>query len=121
MVLPDGMEVSRGSLKAEKLPSYLSKQPGEEKRNLFEQVLINEYCTEYFLHALSEEKREVQYELEYLLHGNTTDRENLEQTITQLFLVRQGLNMIYLLSDSGKREEARALAEASNSTGSVTS
>jgi len=110
MVLPDGMEVSRGSLKAEKLPSYLSKQPGEEKRNLFEQVLINEYCTEYFLHALSEEKREVQYELEYLLHGNTTDRENLEQTITQLFLVRQGLNMIYLLSDSGKREEARALA-----------
>lgn len=110
MVLPRGMEVSRGSIETKELPSRRLKETGEEKRNLLEQVLINEYCGEYFLHALSTEKREMQYEIEYLLHGNGTNRQNLEQTITQLFLIRLGLNMIYLLSDSGKREEARALA-----------
>lgn len=110
MVLPEGMEISKGSIKTNDLPSRFSNEKGEDKRNLPEQVLINEYCGNYFLHALSTEKREMQYETEYLLYGNGTDRENLEQTITQLFLIRQGLNMIYLLSDSGKREEARALA-----------
>lgn len=110
MVLPEGMEISKGSIKTKTLPSRFFNEKGEDKRNLPEQVLINEYCGKYFLHALSTEKREMQYETEYLLHGNGTDRENLEQTITKLFLIRQGLNMIYLLSDSGKREEARALA-----------
>lgn len=110
MVLPDGMEVSDGTIKTETLPSYSWKEMGQDKRNLFDQVLIDEYCEQYFLHALSEEKRDVQYEIEYLLHGNGKDRANLEETITQLFLIRQGLNMIHLLSDSEKREEARALA-----------
>lgn len=110
MVLPDGMEVSKGVIKAKNLPSHHQGETGGSGRSMADHVLINEYCSKYFLHALSQEKREVQYELEYLLHGKKTDQENLEETVTQLFLIRQGMNMIYLLSDSGKQEEARALA-----------
>ncbi len=110
MVLPEDMKISDGKIEAGDLPSLLSDEKSKEQRNLADLVLINEYCGQYFLHALSVEKREVQYEIEYLLHGNKTDRKNLEETVTQLFLIRQGLNMIYLLSDSGKQEEARALA-----------
>lgn len=110
MVLPEDMKISDGKIGAGDLPSLFSDEKSKEQRNIAELVLINEYCGQYFLHALSMEKREVQYEIEYLLHGNKTDRQNLEETVTQLFLIRQGLNMIYLLSDSGKQEEARALA-----------
>lgn len=109
-VLPEGMEVSGKTIGTAGLPSHLFVGGKKINRSLPEQVLINEYCGEYFRHALSKNDKGAWYEIEYLLHGRGTDRANLEETIAQIFLVRQGLNMIHLLSDSAKREEARALA-----------
>lgn len=50
------------------------------------------------------------YELEYLIGGQDWDAGNLQAAVTKIFQIRQGLNLIYLLSDSAKREEARQLA-----------
>lgn len=108
-VLPEGMEVSKATLPAG-LPSSLSMEDCEQTRNFADQILINQYCGEFFLHAVSQEKREVQYEMEYLLQGHSTDKRNLEETIGEIFLIRQGLNLIQILSDTGKRKEAEALA-----------
>ena len=108
-VLPEGMEVSKASLPA-RLPSSLPMEDSKQPRSFVDQILINQYCGEFFLHALSQEKREVQYEIEYLLQGHSTDKRNLEETIGEIFLIRQGLNLIHILSDTGKREEAKALA-----------
>lgn len=110
LVLPDDMEVSDGVISLTNQPSLLCRESSRENHNAVEQVLIHEYCGEFFLHALKEEKGPVQYEMEYLLQGEKTDRENLSQTIEQIFLVRQGLNLIHILSDGTKREEANALA-----------
>lgn len=122
VVLPEGMELSEAVIAGYGLPSADAAEemtagmaaaadvPGADARTLAEQMLVHEYCGEYFLHALSQDKKPVQYELEYILQGKRSDKENLEQTVSQLFLIRQGLNLIHILSDAEKRDEARALA-----------
>lgn len=118
LVLPEGTEVSDGVINKNRFPSEKNSgigssgiKAGEEKGNsMVERVLIDEYCSHFFLNALSKEQRQIQYEMEYLLHGCGTDRENLEKTAAQLFAVREGLNLIHILSDAQKRDEARALA-----------
>lgn len=60
------------------------------------------------------------YEMEYLLFGNASDRENLSDAVHRLLAVRSGLNLIHILSDSGKREQARALAAVITGAGSIT-
>ena len=58
--------------------------------------------------------------MEYLLFGNASDRENLSDAVHRLLAVRSGLNLIHILSDSGKREQARALAAVITGAGSIT-
>lgn len=53
-----------------------------------------------------------QYGMEYLLGGKGSDRENLADTVKKLLLLREGMNLMHLFSDSQKREEARGLALA---------
>ncbi|MCI8607585.1 MAG: hypothetical protein HFG72_12530 [Hungatella sp.] len=116
-VMPAGTTISGAVLPKTDLPSGSmaagSKgQVGTAGNSLAERVLINEYCGRFFTNALSEDKHPIRYELEYLLHGGGTDRENLEKTVTELFAVREGMNLIHILSDPGKRQEAEALAAA---------
>ena len=60
------------------------------------------------------------YEIEFLLFGNASDRENLSDAVHRLLAVRSGLNLIHILSDSRKREQARALAAVITGAGSIT-
>ena len=117
LVLPEDMDISQEVIYRGQLPSIileksqdLSQKSGRPGRTFMERVLIDEYCGYFFPNALSQKKHQLNYELEYLLQGQATDRENLEKTISELFAVRQGLNLIHILSDSQKREEAKALA-----------
>ncbi len=50
------------------------------------------------------------YEIEYVIKGNDSDWDNLEDVCRTLSLWREGANFTYLLSDSGKQGEAEALA-----------
>ena len=51
------------------------------------------------------------YEVEYILFGRLTDRENLESTVNTLFFIRLPLNLTYLYVDGGKDGElSRAVA-----------
>ena len=49
-------------------------------------------------------------EIEYILYGLNNDTDNLNATVKRLVAIRTGLNLIYLYSDTAKREEARTLA-----------
>ncbi|MDR1764672.1 MAG: DUF5702 domain-containing protein [Lachnospiraceae bacterium] len=73
-------------------------------------ALVGEYCGGYFTDFLSAEKKPVQYELEYLVGGCDKDTDNLQATLLGILAVREGFNLIHLLSDSPKQAEARALA-----------
>lgn len=50
------------------------------------------------------------YELEYIAGGRENDRDNLNYVMQRLALIRQGLNMLHIMSDASKRGEADALA-----------
>ena len=90
------------------------------RKNGAQWVLIHEYCGEFLTHALdhsldyspdhSPGNDGGRYQLEYLLHGKDNDRSNLENTVSELFLIRQGINLIQILSDTEKREAAQSLA-----------
>lgn len=98
---------------------FYPEQPYEEtlqgyvysEEEWMEQLLINEYLLNRFGNLLEPAQEKVlSYELEYILAGNGTDRENLEEVAEKLLLLRTGMNLIYLLGNEEKRAEAEALA-----------
>ncbi|MCD8220607.1 MAG: DUF5702 domain-containing protein [Clostridiales bacterium] len=128
LVLPDNQAVSENILDTTELPSALE-ECAESARTitLLNHLIVNEYCgsffknfcdveitgnkeTEYAGETESLRGRCLAYEIEYLLGGADSDRENLTKAVERLFAVREGLNLAYLLTDSEKREEARTLA-----------
>ena len=50
------------------------------------------------------------YELEYIAGGKASDRDNLNYVMKRLALIRQGLNMLHIMSDPEKRGESDAMA-----------
>ncbi len=52
------------------------------------------------------------YSMEYIIGKTDSDTENLKAVANRLLLIREGINLVYLLSDGVKRSEATALATA---------
>lgn len=86
----------------------LSKKPTV---NLYDKVLVLEYMNQYFSNYLSpSDGHALSYEMEYVLCGKESDKDNLEAVVGRLLLMREAANVTYILSDSQKRAEAAALA-----------
>lgn len=112
LVLPEGKEISKGIISDNSFPSVtcMKEQGPGVDAGIMDRILFGEYCSRFLTNFLSEEDKEVRYEMEYLISGKHTDEENLKQTVADVLMVREGLNLIHILSDGQKREEARALA-----------
>jgi hypothetical protein len=52
------------------------------------------------------------YQIEYILAGKYSDRDNLASIAEELLLIREGVNLTSLMADSSKRAQAAALALA---------
>lgn len=121
LVLPEGEEVSEGIIPMKELPSGMGKT-GEQRgdpgngpdgvTNLIDQFLVAEYGGHFFTDFCSQERKEFQYELEYILYGSPIDGANLSDSVNHLLAVREGLNLIAILTDPQKRQEAETLAAA---------
>lgn len=120
MVLPEGTEVSKVVLNTNGLPSrnHMSVS-GKTRAGISEPVnrlLVTVYCGQFFSDFGKSEaadentERPLQYELEYIFAGDAIDERNLERTVRQLLLIREGWNLIHIFSSSEKREAAKALA-----------
>lgn len=125
LVVPEGMSVSGGLLPDSEYPSKTEIMTPEARGiSLPDHLMVDEYCGRYFRCFRTNEEEEkktdigikgkdgLAYELEYLIHGEETDEENLTGTVSRLLAVREGLNLIHILSDSTKRAQARSLAMA---------
>ncbi len=128
LVLPEGTVVSGRRLELDAVPSAEGEkgEGGREMeygkfsglrssagvKNLVQRLMICEYGVRYFKGFEKEKAKEGMYELEYMINGGETDKENLIGTIKQLVIIRQGMNLVHALSDAGKRQEARGLALA---------
>lgn len=103
---------------AQEYIGYSSAVMPQEKNN----ILYNEYLfmkfasyTDYIREDGSFEKdtdKLLDYMVEYILYGEKSDQQNLSQSVTALSILREGINMAYLLTDSVKKREAEALATA---------
>ena len=77
-----------------------------------ERILLMEYLAENFSCYTSErEGNGLQYQVEYAVGGKRTDRENLQEVLLRLLIIREAANFIYLMSDPSKKGEADAVAE----------
>ncbi|MGN0357379.1 MAG: DUF5702 domain-containing protein [Blautia sp.] len=102
----------------------LKEQPSSEKRektedggksifqtavdNSKDTLALNIYLTEY-MDCYTDHGN---YDLEYILGKDNSDRENLKSVINQMIYLRQAMNLMYLLSDGVKKQQARAVAAA---------
>lgn len=110
LVIPENREVSNKSINRLALPSN-AVTGGYTGRNLAERLLINEYIGTYFADFTDDIKTPLSYELEYILNGKDSDRENLENTVAALLAIREGLNYMHIVSDADKMQRAGELAE----------
>ena len=79
---------------------------------LEERVLFEQYIEQHFSSAIEKksENRTLDYEMEYILCGKSSDKENLEAVIKRLMAARFALNYGYLMGSVQRQEEAAALA-----------
>jgi len=79
----------------------------------YKRLVLAEYIAGHFgNYREQKENTELVYEMEYILAGKASDKENLRQVVRELVLLRSGLNMISLMRDPDKMEEAQLLALA---------
>lgn len=74
-------------------------------------LLFGEYVLEHFSMVTDRGKTGVlDYQVEYILGGRDSDKENLEAVVNKLLLIRFVPNYTYLRTDSVLRAEAKAAA-----------
>lgn len=124
-VVPEGRSVSGKTIPLTQTVSHRSLRKGYGQadylttRNTFlDRALFYAYLPERLTSftkregAVQQEKmpHQLEYEMEYLVAGKASDRENLEAVTKKLLLMREGANFAYLLTDSAKQAQAETLA-----------
>jgi len=117
LVIEDAEDVSDAVIDTSALPSTTSVTVSKEQEaflnNEWNRVLMACYNIMYFESFLDASKEGgLQYELEYILEGQASDKDNLSKVMQEIFLMREGINFAYLLTDTVKMEEASATALA---------
>ena len=111
LVLPSGAQVSSGLLPVENGPSQtVSYEEDELEGGILKKALTAEYCQVFLNHFCDTGGKEPAYEMEYVLFGQDVDETNLVRTAELLLLVREGMNLIHIMGDGEKRNQARTLA-----------
>lgn len=79
--------------------------------SFYENYMIGLYADEYFTNYTSDAQTGFfQNEMEYILYGKMSDKDNRKRAYAGIFALREGLNAAYLFSDEGKKAQALALA-----------
>lgn len=120
MAIPEGRELSSRSVSADQMPSHRDLSEGIGKADGTEGDLVEKqwfisYLCEYLRHAQEmlpnpRETGYLDYQLEYIIGGNPSDRENLDQVIRELLLMREGANYTFLLLHPEYKEKAELLS-----------
>ena len=118
LVKPEGAVLSGGKIEMQQLPSVTSQSPlpaGAEGVDILTSpvraLLFNEYILENG-NCFTEQKQDggLAYEIEYVLAGKGTEEENLYAVLNRILLMRQGMNLLYLLGDQEKMGQAEVAA-----------
>lgn len=119
LVIPGNKGVYDGQVQAGTLLSRREKQKGmpmyepeKTDTSYTSQILFQQYLMEKLGNYTAPGKGALKYQTEYILGGKTGDIENLKSVARRLLLIREGVNMVHLVSDGTKRAQAAGLASA---------
>ncbi len=117
LVVPSGRAVSEYKIDQTDLPTKTSVTARSEtaagvSRNLLDEILICEYTAQFFVDFTDDQDRNMQYEMEYIANGRSSDKDNLSASLSRIFAIREGMNYLTILKSERLREEADALATA---------
>lgn len=119
LVIPGNKGVYDGQVQAGSLLSRREKQrgmpmyePEKTDTSYTSQILFQQYLMEKLGNYTAPGKGGLKYQTEYILGGKTGDIENLKSVARRLLLIREGVNMVHLVSDGTKRAQAAGLAAA---------
>ena len=119
LVIPGNKGVYDGQVQAGSLLSRREKQKGmpmyepeKTDTSYTSQILFQQYLMEKLGNYTAPGKGALKYQTEYILGGKTGDIENLKSVARRLLLIREGVNMVHLVSDGTKRAQAAGLASA---------
>ncbi len=110
LVLPKEIQVSEKSINLEETVSHRNLQEGYgdfsqwQRKEGVSELLFGEYLMDHFDMAVEGDKTgALDYELEYILAGKESDRENLGAVAGRLVLLRFVPNYAHLQSSAGKK------------------
>lgn len=87
----------------------------ESGNTILENILyisyVEDHCSDFISKDATDEQV-LNYELEYILFGNTKDNENIEATAKRIVLIRAIVNLLHVFTDSQKANTALAFATA---------
>lgn len=118
IVIKNQSDISEKSISIETMPTHRSLQTGrgvfpvrEDTEDMTSGIYFGEYQLEKFAAAdAPKEEGMLSYELEYIISGKKSDRENLEAAVRKLTALRFAPNYGYLMTDGAKKAEAEAMA-----------
>ena len=116
LVSPEGFTLSSKAVKSEETVSNRKLRQGygtmKEKNNgAGDTIFFNLYLIDKFGNAANKkENTALDYEMEYLLGGKASDKDNLEYVIGRIRILRFAVNYGYLLTDKDMQMEVDTLA-----------
>lgn len=82
-----------------------------EHGGLTSDLLFREYLLDHFENYQDRnESGKLNYQIEYVIGGKRSDRENLKSVVRKLLLLREGCNYVYCIRNSDMSAQAGALA-----------
>ncbi len=114
MAIGEGAIISEAELSAgERLSERVAQGAKGTEKGVISNVLFREYAAAQLSHYCGQKAdHAMKYELEYLLGGQRTDRENLLAVVWDLLLLRESVTFVEYLCDPMKCQEAAGAAAA---------
>ena len=117
LVVPAEKGISDASINRKMMASERKLQEGMENNiqsnnSYTSGILFGQYLLNKLGNYTYPASAGLKYQVEYILGGKNSDRENLNSVAKKLLLIRQGVNMAYLIADGGKRIQIEALSLA---------
>ena len=119
LLVPEGSSVSTRKVLAENLASTVTdtdrakeiQKESDINTILTKRIIYTEYVMDNF-YSFTDKKEgaALNYEVEYILFGNKKDVDNLTAAAFAMATIRSGTNMVYLITDSDKRNDAYQVA-----------
>lgn len=108
--------ISSKKIKTSGLPSKGTRQKGNMKlprkySGLTANLLFREYLLQFFSNYVTQkEGGSLDYQIEYVLGGKSTDKKNLKYTADRLLLLREGMNYMYCVNNPEIERQTALLA-----------